>query len=115
MADKLFTHVSDFNQQVRLMRNSNYWISSESDVFKYRKEKGESSVQTERFKNMIFLKVINKLDPDVYDQPLTLEFKSGARIIRLEGSESDGIYMNRNGSFLFNVLPNKEVAIEIVE
>jgi hypothetical protein len=114
-AGKLFTHNSDFEKQVRLYRNSNYWVSAESDVFKYIKERKESSIQTDRFKNMIFLKVINRLDPEVYDQPLTLEYKSNARIIRLEGSESDGTYMNRNGSFLFNALPNKEVIIEIIE
>jgi len=114
-ADKLFIHKSDFEQQVRLLRNSNYWISSETRVFKYRKERIESSIQTEQFKNMIFLKVINRLDPDVYDQPLTLEFKSNARIIKLEGSETDGTYSNKKGFILFNALPNKEVTIEIVE
>lgn len=114
-AGKLFIHASDFEQQVRLLRNSDYWISTESAVFKYIKERDESSVQTERFKNLIFLKVINRLDPEIFDQPLTVKYKSFARIIRLEGSESDGTYLNRDGSFLFNVLPNKEVSIEIVE
>ncbi|MCK9401296.1 MAG: hypothetical protein M0Q51_15060 [Bacteroidales bacterium] len=114
-ADKLFIQKSDFDQQVRLLRNSNYWISSETSVFKYRKERIESSIQTEQFKNMIFLKVINRLDADVYDHPLTLEFKSNARIIKLEGSESDGTYSNKKGFFIFNALPNKEVTIEIVE
>ena len=114
-ADQLFTHKSDFEKQVRLLRNSDYWISSELDVFKYIKERNESTIQSERFKNMIFLTIINRLDPNVYDQPLTLEFQSNARIIRLEGSETDGTYMNKDGSFQFNVLPNKEVTIEIVE
>jgi hypothetical protein len=114
-ANKFFTLKSDFEKQVRLLRNSNYWISSESDVYKYKKEKSESSIQTERYKNMIFLKVSNRLDPDVFDQPLTLEYKSSARIIKLKGSETDGTFMNRNGSLLFNVLPNKEVIIEIIE
>jgi len=114
-ANKFFTLKSVFEKQVRLLRNSNYWISSESDIYKYKKEKSESSIQTERYKNMIFLKVSNRLDPDVFDQPLTLEYKSSARIIKLKGSETDGTFMNRNGSLLFNVLPNKEVIIEIIE
>jgi hypothetical protein len=97
------------------LRNSNYWIASESSVYKYLRERKESSVQTERFKNMIFLKINNRLDQEIYDQPLTIEFKSNAQFIRLEGSESDGTYTNRDGSFLFNVMPNKEVTIEIVE
>jgi len=114
-ADRLFIHKSDFEKQVRLLRNSDYWISSETSVFKYRKERIESSIQTERFKNLIFLKVINRLDDDVFDQPLTLEYRSSARIIRLEGSETDGTYSNMNGFIRFNALPNKEITIEIVE
>ncbi|NTV84395.1 MAG: hypothetical protein HGA23_08870, partial [Bacteroidales bacterium] len=114
-ADKLFTSKADFEQQLRLLRNSDYWISSESDVFKYMKERSESTIQTDRFKNMIFLKINNRLDPQLYDQPLTIQYKTDARIIRVEGSATDGTYMNRNGSFLFNALPNKEITIEIIE
>jgi hypothetical protein len=114
-ADELFMTRSEFEKQVRLLRNSNYWISSESSVFKYIRERKESSVQTERFKNMIFLKINNRLDQGIYDQPLTIEFKSSAQFIRLEGSETDGTYTNRDGSFLFNVMPNKEITIEIIE
>lgn len=112
---RLFTQVSTYEQQVRLYRNSNYWIAPEADVFRYLKEKKESRVLTERFQNMIFLKVINSLDPARFNIPLTIEFKSEARFIRIEGSETDGIYSARNGTFLFNVMPNREIIIEIME
>jgi hypothetical protein len=114
-ASRLFTQISDYEQQLRLYRNSNYWIASESDIFRYLKEKMESSVVTEKYQNMIFLKVINRLDADKFDMPLTIEFKSAARFIRVEGSETDGIYSGKNGSYLFNVMPNREIVIEIIE
>lgn len=114
-SDQIFLQKSDFEQQVRLLRNSNFWISSETSVFKYRKEKIESSVRTERFGNIIFLRAVNQLDAEVFNQPLTVVFKTTARIIRLEGSETDGTYSAKNGLFLFNALPNKEITIEIIE
>jgi hypothetical protein len=113
--DRLFTQKSAFEQQVRLFRNSGYWIAPETEVFKYVKEKKESDVKSERYQNMIFLEVRNQLDPDKFDMPLTIEFKTDASIIRLQGSESDGTYSVRNGSVLFNALPNKEIVVEIIE
>lgn len=111
----LFTQKDVFEQQVRLMRNSDYWIAPETEVYKYLREKKESTVVTESYKNLIFLRVTHRLDEDIYDQPLTIEYRSDARIIRIEGSESDGTFNNRNGVIRFNVLPNKEIIIEIIE
>jgi peptidoglycan/xylan/chitin deacetylase (PgdA/CDA1 family) len=113
--NKLFLHRSDFEQQVRLMRNRNLWIASETEVFKYLKEKAVSTIRTEKYKNMIFLRIINPLDNEIYDQPLTIEFRSDAQIIRVEGSEADGVYSRKTGSFYFNALPGKEITIEIIE
>ena len=114
-ASKKFILKQEFEKQVRLIRNSNYWIASESDIFRYLKEKEAASLKTEQYENMIFLKIVHPLDPSVYDYPLTIEYISDAKLIRIEGSENDGSYNNRDGYFLFNVLPNKEVTIEIIE
>jgi hypothetical protein len=111
----LFIQKSDFEKQIRLLRNSGYWIATEKDVFKYKNEKIVATVQTERFQNMIFLKVACPLDVNVYYQPLTLQYQTKAMIVRLSGSESDGTYSNKDGSFIFNVRPNKEITIEILE
>jgi peptidoglycan/xylan/chitin deacetylase (PgdA/CDA1 family) len=111
----LSTRKDLFELQLRLYRNSNYWIAPETEVFKYLKEKMVSQIRTERYQDMIFLKVVNNLDPEKFDAPLTVEYSSAAKIIRLKGSESDGTYTNKDGTFLFNVMPNKEVIIEIIE
>ncbi len=116
--DKLstfFINKSDFEKQIRLVRNSNYWISTESNVFKYLAEKSNSSVRVTRFQNMIFLKIVNELDRTKFNHPLTLRFKTDAKIIRIKGSESDGTYTNRTGSIYFNALTNKEITLEIIE
>jgi hypothetical protein len=112
---KLFIQKSDFEKQVRLIRNSNYWIATEANVYKYKKEKIASAIQTDRFQNMIFLKVINPLDMNIYNQPLTIEYKTRSRIIKITGSESDGTYSNKNGSIFINAMPNKEITIEILQ
>lgn len=114
-AGRLFTQKALFEQQLRLFRNSNYWIAAESDVFKYIKERKASTVRSERYQNMIFLNASNTLDPNRFDMPLTIEFTSEAKIIRLEGSEADGTYSNKNGTFRFNVMPNREIIIQIIE
>jgi hypothetical protein len=112
---KYFIQKSDFEKQIRLLRNSNYWVTTEANVYKYRKEKLSSTIQTNRFQNMIFLKILNPLDKNIYNQPLTIEFKTNLKKLRIAGSESDGIYSNKNGSVIFNALPNKEISIEILK
>jgi hypothetical protein len=116
--DKLsefFINRTDFEKQIRLVRNSNYWISTESNVFKYLVERRESSIQATQFQNMIFLKIVNGLDMNKFNQPLTLSFRINAKTIRIKGSESDGTYSNRTGIIHFNALPNKEITIEVIE
>jgi hypothetical protein len=112
---KLFLPRTEMEKQVRLIRNRNSWIAPEGDVYKYLKEKKAATISTQRFKNMIFLKVNHSLDQAVYDVPLTIEYITNARIVRIEGSLTDGTYQNRNGSILFNVKPDNEVKIEIIE
>ncbi|MBI9037338.1 MAG: polysaccharide deacetylase family protein [Bacteroidales bacterium] len=105
----------DFKKQIRLIRNSGYWIAPISTIGKYITEKESSEIRTSRYSNLIFLTVINKLDGNIYDQPLTIEFLTKAKKVRVSGSDSDGVYDNRNGNIYFNALPNKEVTIEIID
>ena len=116
--DKLsefFIKRSDFEKQIRLVRNSNYWISTESNVFKYLVEKSESSIEVTQFQNMIFLKIANEMDMNKFNHPLTISFKTEAKIIRIKGSQTDGIYENTTGFIYFNAVPNKEITIEVIK
>ncbi len=113
--NEYFIDRSDFDKQIRLARNTDYWIAPEANVFKYLKEKKSSKIETTQYKNFIFLKVINTLDRNIFNQPLTVEFTTDTKIIKVEGSAADGIYNNRTGSIFINVFPNREVKIEIIE
>ena len=84
-------------------------------MFKYRKEKAESIIKSEKYQDMIFLRILNRLDQEVYDHPLTVEMKLKAVRIHVDGSETDGFYYRSDGVFLINALPNKEITIEILE
>jgi hypothetical protein len=114
-ASATFIREDDFEKQLRLIRNHDYWIGTENRVCKYLREKSVSNIRTERFGNMIFMRIVNGLDQRIFNQPLTVEYHTSARIIRITGSESDGTYSNKSGYFFFNALPNKEVTIEIIE
>ncbi len=114
-AEKYFIHEEKFKRQIRLIRNSDYWIAPESIVYKYLKEKQASEIEVKRYENLIFLKIKNKLNPYIFNHPLTVRYYSTAKIIEVSGSANDGIYENRTGSILLNVFPEKEVKLEIVK
>jgi hypothetical protein len=110
--DEYFIERSNFEKQVRLIRNSGYWIAPESDVFKYLKEREMSELQHTGYQNFLFLRIVNELDMRLYDHPLTIRYTTAARTLRIKGSEADGIYTNRTGTVQFNAMPNTEITIE---
>jgi len=113
--NQFYIKLTQFERQIRLIRNSEYWVAKESDVFKYLKEKESSRIETSRYQNLIFLKVNNNLDKYIFDKDLTIMFYTKAKIIKISGSATDGTYTNRTGNIIFNVFPGKEVTLEIVE
>jgi hypothetical protein len=112
--DDYFIKYDQFKKQIRLIRNTNYWVASESAVFKYLREKQGTKIDVKQFDDFIFVKATNKLNPYVFNQPLTIRFETDARIIKVTGSASDGIFTNRTGSIIFNVYPNKEIKLELI-
>ena len=110
-----FVPVEKFKRQIRLIRNTGYWIDIEQNVFKYLFEKQKTKLQTKKFGDVIFLQLISTLNPLVYNMPLSIRYTTDTKKIRVSGSQSDGIYDNRTGSIIINVLPGKEVRIEKIE
>jgi hypothetical protein len=103
-----------FERHIRLYRNADYWIAPIASVEKYLKEKETSTLSVVEHDNLILLNVKNKLDSK-YDQPLTIAFMTSYKKLKITNSAADGIYEAREGWIYFNVLPNKEVIIEILE
>ena len=110
-----FVELEKFKRQIRLIRNTDYWIDTEQNVFKYLFEKRKSKIETKKFGDTIFLRIVSELNPDVYNMPLSVRYASNAKIIRVSGSEADGIYNNRTGSIIINVIPGEEVRIEKIK
>jgi len=104
-----------FEKQIRLIRNSGYWIAPVSTIGKYIIEKQNSTVSINEYKNLVFLNVINDLNTIEYNQPLTIEYLTNHNKIKVINSASDGIYNARNGRIYFNVYPNREVTIEVLD
>lgn len=110
-----FIERSDFEKQIRLIRNSGYWIAPESKVFKYLREKQDSYIQYSEYQDYIFLKIVNELDKGIYDQPLTILYNTTAKKIRISSSLANGVYNNRTGVIQFSAMPNEEITIELLD
>ena len=105
----------EFRKQIRLARNTGYWIGTESEVYKYLYEKAHSKIETKTIDNIILLKVVNRLNPSDFNQKLSVKYYTGAKSIKVYGDDFDKIYENKTGYIVFDVLPNRTVRIEILE
>jgi peptidoglycan/xylan/chitin deacetylase (PgdA/CDA1 family) len=105
----------NFDNQIRLLRNSGYWIATTSQVGKYlRARESVKLIQNLTF-NSYVLTLQSDLDSEVYDQPLTVEFTTNWEIVKISHSEKDGIYNTRNGKVLFPAVLNKKIIIERIK
>ncbi len=104
-----------FDNQIRLLRNSGYWIATTSQVGKYITERENAQLHFDLGKTAHILEIKSKLNPKIYNQPLTIEFTTGWKIVKITNSENDGIYNPRNGKIVFPVKFNKKIIIEKVK
>jgi len=104
-----------FDNQVRLLRNSGYWIGTTSQVGKYITEREEAELRFKAGFNSYTLEIKSDLDMDIYNQPLTVEFSTDWEVIKITNCEDDGIYNPRNGKLYFSTKLNKKVIIEKVK
>jgi len=106
---------ADFVKQIRLVRNSGYWIATLSQVGKYIQERKNAVIKSSSNGNSIFLRVDCRLNPDFYNFPLTIMMETNYKRFRITNCAADGIYNSFNGKLQFNVYPNKDVTIEILD
>jgi hypothetical protein len=110
-----YVSLDQFKREIRLIRNTNYWIDTEQNIFKYLFEKQHIKLISKRFGEVLFIQAKTNLNTNVFNMPLTIRFETPAKILKLTGSQQDGIYENRTGSILINLLPGKEVRIEKIK
>ncbi|MFW6019486.1 MAG: hypothetical protein ACOCPM_02795 [Bacteroidales bacterium] len=107
-----FIDQRQFEWQLRLARNHNYWLADEWDVFRYRKEKQKSEIQITTYNDQLFFKLENDLDKDIFDIPLTVCYKTRAPYIQLSSEGKEYTLNNRTGKIYFNIIPGNEVTIK---
>jgi len=110
-----FISLKEFKKQIRLIRNTDYWIDTETHIFQYLKEKSSAKIKTKKFGGITFLMIESNLNSSKFDQALTVKYSTNAELIKISGSASDGIYRNYTGSILFDVVPSEEVKIEVLK
>lgn len=105
----------DFVKQIRLIRNSGYWISTISSVAKYIKERDNAVIKTTKNGKTIYLRIGTNLDPDFYNYPLTIKYSTNYKRFKITNCAADGIYNAKGNNLFFNVYPNQDVTIEILD
>lgn len=105
----------ELNAHIRLIRNSDYWIAPISEVGKYIMLRNSVKLKTERKGNVIVLHLSSPLNTDIYNHPLTIEYTTSYKRFRIRNAISDGIYTARDQKLRFNVYPNQDVTLEIIE
>ncbi len=101
-----------FDKQIRLVRNSDRWVAPISTIGRYIMERGNSKLEITDHGDKIFLNIVNKLDEYTYNLPLTVEFTTKWKIVKITNSAEDGIYNPRNNKIYINLIPNNEIVIE---
>ncbi|HNZ42509.1 MAG TPA: polysaccharide deacetylase family protein [Bacteroidales bacterium] len=106
---------ADFVKQIRLVRNSGYWIAPISAIGKYSKQRNSAVIKTSAHENAIFLRVDCPLNPEIYNHPLTIRLETKNKKFRITNCAADGIYNARSNVLFFNIYPNQDVTIEILD
>ncbi|MEO6695238.1 MAG: polysaccharide deacetylase family protein [Ignavibacteria bacterium] len=101
-----------FERQMRLVRNTDYWIAPISLVGRYITQRDNTKLEISDHGNNIFLKLIDQLDKTIYDLPVTVEFTTSWRVVKITNSAEDGIYNPVENKIYINALPGKEILIE---
>jgi len=111
---KYFIDFEQFRRQVRLIRNTGYWVAPEEEVFQYRYERKHTKITSKKFENILLLSLQPDYNTQAFKHPLTVKFYTDKQRIKVSGSASDGVFTNRRGYFLIDVVPGNMVRIEIL-
>lgn len=106
---------NNFDKQIRILRNSGYWIATTSEVGKYLTERESAKLAYNLTHDSYVLTLESDLDENVYDQALTIEFETNWEIVKISHSEEDGIYNVRKGSLTFPAKLNRKIIIERIK
>ncbi len=101
----------NFRRQIRLVRNSGYWIAPPGEIFRYMLEKQSTRIRLKDFDNFDIIELDTEPAYD-FGIPLTVKYFTPASKVRINGSVADGFYENRKGYILLSIKPGQKVKIE---
>ncbi|MGM0646889.1 MAG: hypothetical protein ACQESZ_00720 [Bacteroidota bacterium] len=109
---ELFIDQKAFEWQLRLARNYDFWLAPEWDVYRYQKLKKESEIEIVQYDNTIFVSLVNQLDADIYNHPVTICFQTDAPHVKIRSDAKEYTLTNRKGHVYFNMVPNTQTTIQ---
>ncbi|MCF8331323.1 MAG: hypothetical protein K9H84_02640 [Bacteroidales bacterium] len=109
---ELFIAEKQFEWQLRLARNHEFWLSDEWNVYKYLFQRENSEVKVSKYNNLIFVNLETNLDPDVFDHPLTICYKTDAPYVMINKPDGEYTLTNRTGNIFFNIRPEDQLTIK---
>ena len=101
-----------FDNQMRILRNSEHWVAPTSVVGKYIQIRNDAKLTINKDSDSYIVEVTSDLDPEIYDIPITIVFHTDWEIVKIMNSCNDGIYNPRDGSLTINLKINKKVIIK---
>lgn len=104
-----------FERFLRLCRNSGYWIAPLGKVASYIYIRENSGVKITELNRSFLVVVSNSLSDEVKGNAVTILYQGPAKILKITGSASDGIFNTRGGKLYFDVFPNNQATVEIID
>ena len=108
------TAVLDLDAHLGYVASKNIWVDTQGSILKYVKERNVTKIKLDIVSiEKIVLLVENDLDPNIYDQPLTLKTTvptSWSRVkIEQAGNTQEVLPLKENNKLYvyYNILPNK--------
>lgn len=112
MGNHLFIGKDNFEWQVRLARNHGYWTTNEWDVFRYLKEKNNTTLNISNYGLRTFLQLQTPLNTSVFNHPLTVKYQTPAPFIQVTRENGQYTLHNRTGTLLLDIKPGSEITLK---
>ncbi|MDP8202768.1 MAG: polysaccharide deacetylase family protein [Candidatus Tenebribacter burtonii] len=104
-----------FDNQMRLVRNSDYWVAPTSIVGRYIQARNNAKLSIIQDRDSYIIELISELDLEVNDFPMTVAFRSDWKVAQIINSLSDGYYNPRDGLITIDMGINKKIIVKKIK
>ena len=104
-----------FDNQMRLVRNSDYWVAPTSSIGHYIQVRNSAKLSVIQDRYSYIIELESELDPDVYDFPMTVAFRSDWKVVQIINSLTDGYYNPRDGMITIDMGINQKIIVKKIK